>query len=80
MESGEIITMDIRKKYQMEIDFILRDLDELIRGEFSEKTGVKISGSACNKARNIKDGFIELLNKIESSKESVGEIIQKTHK
>lgn len=67
--------MDL-KRYQGEISFILRDLEEIERGEFYEKTGAKISGSAINKAKNIKKNFIDLLDKIQGEKESVGEMVK----
>ena len=68
--------MDL-KRYREEINFIIRDLEEIVRGDFFEKTGDKISGSAVNKAKKIKERFIELLDKIQNEKESMGENIAK---
>jgi len=67
--------MDIMR-YKEEINFIIRDLEDLERGDFSEKTGDKTSGSAINKAKNLKIKFIKLVDKIENDKESMGEIVR----
>jgi hypothetical protein len=69
--------MNIYKKYQMEIEFILRDLEEIERGNIYEVYKTPGVTSAKTYARNIKERFIGLLDKIENQKESVGEIMEK---
>ncbi len=69
--------MSICKKYQMEIEFILRDLKEIERGDIYEIYKTPGVTSAKTYAKNIKKNFIDLIDKIENQKESTGEIVSK---
>lgn len=63
--------MKVKQKYNMEISFIIQDLEQLKSGNFYEATGNKTAGSATTIARNIEENFNDLLNKIENNEESV---------
>jgi hypothetical protein len=69
--------VSICKKYQMEIEFILRDLEAIERGDIHEIYKTPGVTSAKTYAKNIKKNFIDLVEKIENQKESTGEIVSK---
>ncbi|MCT4605626.1 MAG: hypothetical protein N4A64_05885 [Marinisporobacter sp.] len=64
------------KKYEMEIDFIFQKLTDLENGNFYEVKRKPGFASAKTYARNLKDNFIDLLDKINHEKKSMHEELE----